>query len=66
MSRLLVTLAAASLCLARARPDHPVRPKITGIDHVRIYATNVDKSSAFYTTALGLPSSGGNCARVSK
>jgi catechol 2,3-dioxygenase-like lactoylglutathione lyase family enzyme len=66
MTRLLVTLAAASLCFAGARPDQPARPKITGIDHVRIYATSVDKSRAFYTTALGLPSSGGNCARATR
>jgi catechol 2,3-dioxygenase-like lactoylglutathione lyase family enzyme len=66
MTRLLVTLAAASLCFAGARPDQPARPKITGIDHVRIYATNVNQSSAFYTTALGLPSSGGNCARATR
>ena len=39
----------------------PARPKITGIDHVRIYVSDVAKSRAFYSDALGLPSSGGNC-----
>ena len=39
----------------------PARPKITGIDHVRIYVSDVPKSRAFYSEALGLPTSGGNC-----
>ena len=38
-----------------------VRPKITAIDHVRIYVSDVAKSRDFYSNALGLPSSGGNC-----
>jgi len=40
----------------------PVRPKITGIDHVRIYVSDVAKSRAFYSSAFGLPASGGNCS----
>ena len=66
MNRLVVTLVAASFCFAGAAPDQPARPKISGIDHVRIYATNIDKSSAFYTTALGFPTSGGNCSRAAR
>jgi len=40
----------------------PVRPKITGIDHVRIYVRDVAKSGAFYSSAFGLPASGGHCS----
>jgi hypothetical protein len=32
------------------------RPKITGIAHVRAYATQLEDSSAFLTKMLGLPS----------
>jgi len=64
MTRFFVTLVASSLCFAGAELDQPPRPKITGIDHVRIYATNFDKSNAFYTVALGLPTSGGHCSRA--
>jgi len=39
----------------------PARPKITGIDHVRLYVSDVTKSRAFYGDVLGLPASGGNC-----
>jgi catechol 2,3-dioxygenase-like lactoylglutathione lyase family enzyme len=38
------------------------RPKITGIDHVRLYVSDVPKSRAVYAGAFGLPSSGPNCA----
>ena len=38
------------------------RPKIIGIDHVRLYVSDMPKSRAFYGDVLGLPSSGGNCA----
>jgi hypothetical protein len=64
MKLILVTLAAALLSLAGASPDQPARPKITGIDHVRLYVSSVDKSRAFYGDVLGLPSSGGGCSGV--
>jgi catechol 2,3-dioxygenase-like lactoylglutathione lyase family enzyme len=34
--------------------DKLKRPRITGIDHLRLYATNVDKSCLFYARVLGL------------
>jgi catechol 2,3-dioxygenase-like lactoylglutathione lyase family enzyme len=37
------------------------RPKITGIDHVRLYVSDAAKSRAFYSGAMGLPTAGGNC-----
>jgi catechol 2,3-dioxygenase-like lactoylglutathione lyase family enzyme len=64
MKLLLVTLAAALVSLAGASPDQAVRPKITGIDHVRLYVSSMDKSRTFYGDVLGLPASGGGCSGV--
>lgn len=66
MNRVVVTVMATSLCFAGAGPDQPARPKITGIDHVRIYATSVDKSRSFYAHVLGLPASGGGCSGATR
>jgi catechol 2,3-dioxygenase-like lactoylglutathione lyase family enzyme len=66
MTRLLVTMTAVFLCLAGKGTDPPTRPKITGIDHVRIYVTSVDKSQAFYANVLGLPLSGGGCSGIAR
>jgi catechol 2,3-dioxygenase-like lactoylglutathione lyase family enzyme len=66
MKLILVTLAAALVSLAGVSPDQHARPKITGIDHVRLYVSSVDKSRAFYSDALGLPSSGGGCSGVTR
>jgi len=50
----------------RVAQEAPKRPRITGIDHVRVYASNVDKSGEFYSKTLGLPSCNvaGTCFRV--
>ena len=66
MKLIFITLAAALLSLAGASPDQPARPKITGIDHVLLYVSSVDKSRAFYGDVLGLPASGGRCAGVTR
>lgn len=34
--------------------EQPSRPRITGIDHVTIYVSDVDKSRLFYSDVLGL------------
>ena len=34
--------------------DKPKRPRITGIDHVRLYVTDIDKSREFYFKYVGL------------
>ncbi len=39
--------------------DKPKRPRITGIDHVRLYVKDVDKSREFYKSIMGLPERGG-------
>src|SRR5579864_2504338 len=46
--------------------DQPTRPPITGIAHVRIYATDLAKSSDFYSRMLGLPPRSGGCTGMSR
>src|ERR1700722_1219269 len=57
---LVAVTATASLYGARNQSVSS-RPKITGIDHVRLYVSDVAKSRAFYSSAMGLPTAGGNC-----
>jgi catechol 2,3-dioxygenase-like lactoylglutathione lyase family enzyme len=38
------------------------RARITGIDHVRLYVSDIEKSRAFYTAILGPRFSGGSCS----
>ncbi|HYL63089.1 MAG TPA: VOC family protein [Candidatus Methylomirabilis sp.] len=66
MKRLALILAIAALPLSLAAQNQPKRPKITGIDHVRIYVTSVEKSREFYGDIVGLPTSGGGCAGNSR
>jgi catechol 2,3-dioxygenase-like lactoylglutathione lyase family enzyme len=51
-------LALCALCQSaafRSRADErPERPRITGIDHVTIYVSDVNKSRKFYSDVLGL------------
>ena len=54
-SALLFQLAA----LQSGAQDNPKRPRITGIDHVRLYVTDVDKSRNFYKSIMGFPERGG-------
>jgi len=37
------------------------RPAITGIDHVRLYVTDIEKSRGFYTKLIGVRPRGGMC-----
>jgi catechol 2,3-dioxygenase-like lactoylglutathione lyase family enzyme len=39
--------------------DKPKRPRITRIDHLRLYVIDVNKSREFYKSILGLPELGG-------
>lgn len=50
-------LLAASPNFANPAP----RPRITGIDHVRIYVTDVNKSREFYSKLFGVRPNGGAC-----
>jgi catechol 2,3-dioxygenase-like lactoylglutathione lyase family enzyme len=65
MKRIIPILTIAALSLPLAAQNQSPRPKITGIDHVLIYFTSVEKSSEFYGDIIGLPSSGGGCAGLS-
>jgi catechol 2,3-dioxygenase-like lactoylglutathione lyase family enzyme len=61
MIRILVAVAAALLCIAGMAADQFSHPKIYGIAFVRFKATNIEKSSAFYSKILGLKSGHGGC-----
>jgi catechol 2,3-dioxygenase-like lactoylglutathione lyase family enzyme len=62
VSFVTTVVVAAALSFHGANADGQLaRPKITGIDHVRLYVSEVAKSRAFYGDVLGLPTSGGNC-----
>jgi catechol 2,3-dioxygenase-like lactoylglutathione lyase family enzyme len=66
MTRIFLAFAAAFLSLAGTGVDQPARPKITGIAYVHLYVSNMDRSRAFYGGVLGLPASGGNCAKAAR
>jgi catechol 2,3-dioxygenase-like lactoylglutathione lyase family enzyme len=58
----LVLFLAADL-LAQ---EQPTRPPITGIAHVRIYSTDLRKSTDFYSRMLGLPARSGGCTGMTR
>jgi catechol 2,3-dioxygenase-like lactoylglutathione lyase family enzyme len=69
MTRILVGVGFVFFAMSAWAPAHtpggdnsPARPKITGIDHVRLYVSDVAKSQAFYSGALGLTTPNWNCA----
>jgi catechol 2,3-dioxygenase-like lactoylglutathione lyase family enzyme len=43
----------------------PARPRITGIDHVRIYVTDTHSSSSFYQRLMGVHAAGRGCTDAS-
>lgn len=49
-----LVLCLAVHCVAFASKEAAKRPRITGIDHVTIYVSDVAKSQQFYSDALGL------------
>jgi catechol 2,3-dioxygenase-like lactoylglutathione lyase family enzyme len=51
-------------CFALFAGDGPVRPKITGIAHVRLYSTNLDDSRKFYKDITGFSSGVAACTGV--
>ena len=54
VSALLLCLALQSAMFASRPGEQPDRPHITGIDHVTIYVSDVEKSRQFYSNILGL------------
>jgi catechol 2,3-dioxygenase-like lactoylglutathione lyase family enzyme len=64
MKQIALVLATCLFGSSLAAQDKPTRPRITGIDHVRLYVKDVDSARSFYTKILGLPSGGGGCVGV--
>jgi len=58
---------AIFICGTRALAGQPSnRPQITGIDHVRLYVTDIEKSREFYTNLIGVRPIGGMCPDSSR
>jgi catechol 2,3-dioxygenase-like lactoylglutathione lyase family enzyme len=51
---LVLCFALSGVMLASGSPKNTSRPRITGIDHVTIYVSDVEKSRRFYSDVLGL------------
>ena len=70
MNRTPLILLACHIVLCIAAPlvaqEQPTRPPITGIAHVRIYATDLRKSMDFYSRMLGLPARSGGCTGMTR
>jgi catechol 2,3-dioxygenase-like lactoylglutathione lyase family enzyme len=54
VSSLLLCLVLQSAMFASRLGEQPERPRITGIDHVTIYVSDLTKSRQFYSNVLGL------------
>jgi catechol 2,3-dioxygenase-like lactoylglutathione lyase family enzyme len=54
VSSLLLCLVLQPAMFASRLGEQPERPRITGIDHLTIYVSDVTKSSQFYSHVLGL------------
>lgn len=53
-NRLLVSIFACACAAAGAAAQtRPVRPKITGVSHLAIYASNATATARFFTTVVG-------------
>src|SRR6267143_380979 len=63
---LIACLVGLSLASPLVAQDQPTRPPITGIAHVRIYATDLHKSTDFYSRMLGLPARSGGCTGMTR
>jgi len=61
MKRFLLFGILTFVCAPLVAQKQPTRPKITGIDHVRIYVTDIDRSRDFYSKLFGVRSGGGVC-----
>ncbi len=62
ISQIALVLAACCFGSSLAAQDQPTRPKIMGIQHVRLYVSNMEKSRAFYGESLGLLETDDCCA----
>src|SRR6476646_9450675 len=54
VSSLLLCFVLQPGAFASPADEQPERPRITGIDHITLYVSDVTKSSQFYSNVLGL------------
>jgi catechol 2,3-dioxygenase-like lactoylglutathione lyase family enzyme len=66
VKRFLHLIAITFACLPLAAQDKPVRSRITGIDHLRIYVTDINTSREFYRKLFGVRFKGGMCVDTSR
>jgi catechol 2,3-dioxygenase-like lactoylglutathione lyase family enzyme len=60
----LLPMAACSVAQNTPTQAEPKRPRITGIDHVRVYVSDVKKSCSFYMHNFGLAATGNGCTEA--
>jgi catechol 2,3-dioxygenase-like lactoylglutathione lyase family enzyme len=65
MKLFLPIVASILACQSVAAQSKATRPHITGIDHVRLSVTDLDKSREFYSKLFGVRSKGGMCPDTS-
>lgn len=59
--RVFLSIVALLFIVSQGFANPPSRPKILGISSVRFKSTDLDKSTAFYSKILGLPSGQYSC-----
>jgi catechol 2,3-dioxygenase-like lactoylglutathione lyase family enzyme len=62
----LLALTALAASRGASGDNAPARPKITGIEYVKLYVSDMAKSKAFYSGALGLSNPNWKCACIAK
>jgi catechol 2,3-dioxygenase-like lactoylglutathione lyase family enzyme len=65
MSRIVLSFAAFLVCVPLATQRNPSRPKIYSVAFVRLKATHLEKSNAFYAKVLGLKPGADDCKGIS-
>jgi catechol 2,3-dioxygenase-like lactoylglutathione lyase family enzyme len=64
MNRAAILLTLSIACHPATAKDQVSRPHITGIDHVRIYVSDANKTNEFYTKIVGLSSRRSGCTGI--
>jgi catechol 2,3-dioxygenase-like lactoylglutathione lyase family enzyme len=62
---LAIGLRLQFAALDSSAQNQPKRPRITGIDHVRLYVSDIDKAREFYSKLMGVRLRGGACLDTS-
>jgi len=66
MKRFAFAFAILACCVAASAQDKPAGPRITGIDHVVIYVSNLNSARDFYTAKVGLTPGGSGCRETKR